>query len=374
MKTRATRPLRGGLTTRLLIGQILVLLAGAVTAGAVAAIIGPLVFHDHLMRVGKGDDAAELTYIEMAYRDASLLSVGVGLLVALVAATGVTWFFTRRLRRPMRLVAAGAREVARGHYATRIPDVGSGTELGELAAAFNAMAARLEDIKNTRRRMLADLAHELRTPIATLVAYHDGLHDGIATLSEESRTILATQTGRLTRLADDIDEVVTAEEGRLDLRLETVAVSDLLWAMHNETRDRYAHKGVNLVVDADGAAGLRVTVDRRRIAQALANLLANALRHTPPGGRVTISAVRTRGAAASTVADNGDGIPAGQLPRIFERFYRGDAARAHGQTGSGIGLTITKAIIDAHDGHITAESRGPGEGAAFTMTLPRAIA
>lgn len=374
MKTRATRPLHGGLTTRLLIGQILVLLAGAVTAGAVAAIIGPLVFHDHLMRAGQGDNAAELTHIEMAYRDASLLSVGVGLLVALVAATGVTWFFTRRLRRPMALVAAGAREVARGHYATRIPDVGSGTELGEMAAAFNAMAARLEDIENTRRRMLADLAHELRTPIATLVAYHDGLHDGIATLSEESRTILATQTGRLTRLADDIDEVVTAEEGRLDLRLETVAVSDLLWAMHNETRDRYAHKGVNLVVDADGAAGLRVTVDRRRIAQALTNLLANALRHTPPGGTVTITAARTRGGAAITVADNGDGIPAGQLPRIFERFYRGDAARAHDQTGSGIGLTITKAIIDAHDGHITAESRGPGEGAAFTMTLPQTIA
>lgn len=370
MKNRATRRLHVGLTTRLLIGQILVLLAGVVTAGVIAATVGPPIFHDHLMRAGLSHGPTQLAHIEMAYRDASLISVGVGLAVAIVAATGVTWIFTRRLRRPLALVTAGAREIARGHYATRIPDVASGTELDEVAAGFNAMAARLEDIENTRRRMLADLAHELRTPIATLVAYHDGLHDGIATLDDDTHTVLAAQTGRLTRLADDIDEVTAAEEGRLDLRPDTVAVADVVWAMHNEMRERYKGKGVNLVIDTDHAAGLRVTADRRRIAQALANVLTNALRHTPAGGTVIITAARTGGDAAITVADNGDGIDAGQLPRIFERFYRGDAARTHGQSGSGIGLTITKAIIDAHGGSITATSAGAGLGATVAITLP----
>lgn len=372
MRTLATAPRRGGLATRLLTGQVLVLLAGAVTAGVVAALIGPVVFHDHLMRAGLSHGPTQLYHIETAYRDASLVSLGVGLAVALIAATGVTWLFMRRLRRPLDRVAAGARDVARGRYTTRIPEMRSGTELDELAAAFNVMAARLEDIENTRRRMLADLAHELRTPIATLVAYHDGLHDGVASLGGESRTVLAAQTGRLTRLADDIDEVVTAEEGRLTMHPGTVPVADLLWGVHTEMRDRYARKGVNLVIAADRAAGLYVTVDRRRMAQALSNLLTNALRHTPPGGTVTISAHRSAGRAVIAVADTGDGIPAGQLPRIFERFYRGDGARDRDQSGSGIGLTITKAIIDAHGGRITAASDGVGRGAAFEITLPLA--
>lgn len=370
MSGRAARLARSGLATRLLVGQILVLMAGVVTAGVVAAIIGPPVFHDHLLRAGLSHSPTQLLHIELAFRDASWISVGVGLAVAVVAATAVTWLFTRRLRRPLAVVAAGARQVARGYYTTRIPEIGSGTELDDLAAAFNAMASRLEDIENTRRRMLADLAHELRTPIATLVAYHDGLYDAIVALDDESRSILAVQTGRLTRLADDIDEIVTAEEGRLDLRLETIAVDDLMSVAHAEMRDRYATKGVTLTVDAEPATVLLVTVDRRRIGQALTNLLTNALRHTPPGGAVTIGAKRSGGDGIVTVVDSGDGIAAGQLPRIFERFYRGDAARAHDHTGSGIGLTITKSIIDAHGGHITASSAGPGLGATFTMTLP----
>lgn len=366
---RAVQP---GLTTRLLVGQVLVLLAGAITAGTVAAVIGPPVFHEHLLQAGLNHGPTQLHHIELAYRDASLISVGVGLAVALVAATGVTWVFTRRLRRPLARVAAGARQIARGNYATRIPEPASGTELDELAAAFNTMAARLEDIENTRRRMLTDLAHELRTPIATLVAYHDGLHDGLASLGDDTRVLLTTQTQRLTRLADDIDEVAAAEEGRFSLRLDTLPASDLAWAVHNEMRDRYSRKGVNFVVDTARAAGARVTVDRRRLAQGLTNLLTNALRHTPTGGTVTITVEQARGTVTITVSDNGDGIGAVQLPRIFERFYRGDAARTRDQAGSGIGLTITKSIIGALGGDITAASDGPGLGATFTVTLPRA--
>ncbi len=361
---------RVGLATRLLLGQVLVLLAGVITAGAVAAMVGPPVFHEHLLRAGLSHGPTQLRHIELAYRDASLISVGVGLVVALTAAFAVISFSMRRLRRPLDLVTVGAREIAHGHYATRIPELSSGTELDELAAAFNTMTARLEDIEDTRRRMLADLAHELRTPIATLVAHHDALHDGITALNDDTRSLLAAQTERLTLLADDIDEVTAAEEDRLGLRPETVTVADLAWAVHNEMRDRYAQKGANLVIDTARGAAIKVSVDRRRITQALINLLANALRHTPTGGTVTITTGHTRDRVTIAVSDNGDGIPPGQLPRIFERFYRGDTARSREQAGSGIGLTITKAIIDAHHGTITAASDGPGRGSTFTITLP----
>lgn len=361
-----------GLASRLLAGQSIVLVAGALTAGLVATIIGPPIFHDHLLQAGHPSNSPELAHIEMAYRDASLISVGVGLLISLLAATAVTWFLTRRLRRPLDQVTHAARELSRGHYATRVPLVGSGTELETLATAFNTMAARLEGVEDTRRRMLSDLAHELRTPIATLSAYHEGLHDGIASLGPDSRAALTEQTERLTRLADDIDEVSTAEEGRLALDLRPHHVTDLLWAAHEGMRDAFAAKGVNLVVEPPTATGLEVHVDRNRIGQVLTNLLTNALRHTRAGGTVILAANRIDDEAAISVIDNGDGMTPEQLEHAFERFYRGDAARTRDRTGSGIGLTISKAIVDAHHGSLSAASEGPGRGSRLTLRLPLA--
>lgn len=370
MSTTTKPPRTRGLATRLLAGQSMVLLAGALTTALVAMLVGPPIFHYHLLQSGHEENTPELVHIERGYLQASLISLGVGLLIALIAATAVTWFLTRRLRHPLEQMTGAARELSRGHYATRVPDVGSGTELDTLAEAFNAMASRLEGTEDTRRRMLSDLAHELRTPIATLDAYHDGLHDGIADIGPESRAVLAEQTHRLARLADDIDEVSRAEEGRLGLDARPHAVSDLLWAAHDALREPYTDKGVNLLVDTTGSAGLQVSVDRTRIAQVLANLLTNALRHTPPGGIVTLAASRDGGEATLTVRDNGDGIPADQLAHVFERFYRGDTARTRDRSGSGIGLTISKALVDAHGGNITATSDGPGRGAEFTVYLP----
>lgn len=364
------RPPRG-LASRLLAGQSIVLVAGALTAGLVATVIGPPIFHDHLLQAGHQANSPELEHIEMAYRDASLISLGVGLLISLLAATAVAWFLTRRLRRPLDQVTRAASELSRGHYATRVPAVGSGTELETLATAFNTMAARLEGIEDTRRRLLSDLAHELRTPIATLSAYHEGLHDGVATLGPASRAALEEQTNRLARLADDIEEVSTAEEGRLALDRQTHPVTGLLRAAYEGMRDRYAATGVALVIDTTAAAGLDVCVDRDRLGQVLTNLLGNALRHTPPGGTVTVSGRRDGDEAAITVTDTGDGMTPEQLDHIFERFYRGDTARTRDRTGSGIGLTISKAIVDAHGGTLSAASAGLGQGAQFTIRLPR---
>ncbi|WP_068397278.1 sensor histidine kinase [Kribbia dieselivorans] len=358
-----------GLAARLLVGQTIVLVAGALTVGIVAAIVGPPLFHQHLIEAGHVQDSPELAHIEIAYRDASLISVGVGVVISLMAAGAVTWVLTRRLRGPLDQVTSAARELARGHYATRVPDVASGTELETLAAAFNTMAARLEGIEDTRRRMLSDLAHELRTPIAALAAYHEGLHDGVVELGSESRIALAGQTDRLARLADDIDDVSTAEEGRLELQLQRHLVPDLLSAAHDEQQERYAAKAVDLIVDP-AAAALPVWVDRNRIGQVLTNVLTNALRHTARGGTVTLSAQGDGENVAITVSDDGEGMTSAQLAHIFERFYRGDSARSRDRSGTGIGLTISKAIVDAHGGFITATSPGLGLGTVVRIELP----
>ncbi|MDQ2756684.1 MAG: ATP-binding protein [Actinomycetota bacterium] len=372
MTTRPAPRASRGLATRLLAGQSIVLVAGALTAGLVAILVGPAIFHEHLVQAGHSASGAELTHIETAYRDASLISVGVALLISMVAAIAVTWFFTRRLRRPLRDVTDAAQQLSSGNYATRVPDVGSGTELDTLADAFNSMADRLEGVEDTRRRMLSDLAHELRTPIATLSAFHEGLHDGLVILGPESRAVLGEQTDRLARLADDIDEVSTAEEGRLELDLQTGPVSGLLRTAHAEMRDRYALKGVHLAVDAASADGLLVRVDRGRFGQVLTNLLTNALRHTPAGGSVRLTADSEDGEVTLAIADDGEGMTPEQLAHAFERFYRGDSARTRDHSGSGIGLTISQALVDAQGGRLTAASSGAGTGATFTVVLPSA--
>jgi two-component system sensor histidine kinase BaeS len=365
-RRRASR----GLATRLLAGQAVVLVAGALTVGLVAAIVGPPIFHQHLLEAGHRQNSPELVHIEMAYRDASVLAVGVGLVISLIAAGIVTWVLTRRLRRPLEQLTAAATDVSRGHYSTRVPAVASGTELDTLADAFNTMAARLDSVEDTRRRMLSDLAHELRTPIATLSAYHEGLHDGIAEIGPGSRAVLSEQTQRLARLADDIDDVSTAQEGRLNLQRAMSAVPDLLWSALENMRDQYGDAGVSLFVEPGGAAGQTVFVDPSRIGQVLTNLLTNALRHTRPGGTVTLSAQRVDERVIITVADDGDGMSVEQLEHAFERFYRGDAARTRDRSGTGIGLTISRAIVEAHGGLITATSPGVGRGTVLTIELP----
>ena len=365
---------RETLAGRLMLGQTIVLIASFLTAGLVASLVGPQIFHDHLIQSGDASNSPELAHVELAYREASALALGVALLTSLVCAMVVTWLVSRPLQRSLLELTNAARELSRGHYARRVPAVGAGSELDTFASAFNSMASRLEDVEGTRRRLLSDLAHELRTPIATLSVYHDGLFDGVTDLGADTRNVLAAQTDRLARLAEDIDDVSSAEEGRLRLDPQPHQVAELIKTSTEGLRARYADKGVDLVVDTTNEPGLTVHVDADRIGQVLGNLLTNALRHTPLGGRVTVTAHAEPAEVAITITDTGEGILPAHLPHLFERFYRGDTARNRERSGSGIGLTISKAIIDAHGGTITAHSEGPGHGARFEILLPNASA
>lgn len=359
------------LAVRLLLAQGLVVIASVGTAVAVASFVGPPLFHQHMLEAGHTPSSPELVHIEQAYIDASAVSMGVALVIALACAFVVTWYVSRRLQRPVSAMTRAADDMARGSYAVRVPPTGAGPELDTLADSFNLMAERLERVEDTRRRLLSDLAHEMRTPLATLHVYVEGIEEGVATWDDETSRVIRGQLERLTHLAEDLDDVSRAEEGRIALALEVLPVRELLAAAQEHAQVAYAAKGVRLVVDL-GGDDCSSRVDRQRIGQVLGNLLSNALRHTPAGGVVTLSARCERDRVLVEVADTGEGLTAEQLPHVFERFYRGDSARDRDHGGSGIGLTIVKALVEAHGGRITAGSDGPGQGATFTVVLPAA--
>jgi two-component system sensor histidine kinase BaeS len=231
------------------------------------------------------------------------------------------------------------------------------------------MAGRLEDVETTRRRLFGDLAHEIRTPVSVLEAYFEAVEDGVKVLDRETITMLRDQARRLVRFSDDVAALAQAEESQAAIAPTSVAPKDLIDAAVSTAADRFATKGVTLTSDV-GNGMPAVWADPHRLGQVLANLLDNALRHTASGGRVDISATAHRDEVTISVSDDGEGIVAEHLPHVFERFYRADAARDREHGGAGIGLAIAKALVEAHDGHITASSAGPGTGTTFTITLP----
>ncbi|TFV66516.1 UNVERIFIED_ORG: HAMP domain-containing histidine kinase [Bacillus sp. AZ43] len=364
-----SRSRRGGLALRLLAAQLLVVAAAAAAAGLAAIAVGPPIFRTHLGQDAHvADPGSAAAHAEQAFRDAGAISLAVALLAALVAATAVSAFVTRRITRPTQALAAAAAGVSAGRYDVDLPAPALGAEFDTLTSAFGTMAAQLRRVEVTRRRLLADLAHEMRTPVATLDGYLEGLEDGVAAWDTDTAAMLRAQTRRLARLAEDITAVSKAEEGRLDLRPVTTNPGHLIDAAVAAAAERYAQRGVTLTSDI--APGLpTVTVDPDRIGQVLGNLLDNALRHTPPGGQVHLRALATAGEVSLEVVDTGPGIPPEHLPHVFERFYRVDAARDRAHGGSGVGLAIAKALVEAHGGRISAHST-PGFGAAFTLTLP----
>ena len=360
-----------GLASRYFLAQVIVVAASILAAVVVASLVGPPIFHEHLIMAGHAENSPELFHVEQAYRDTNLIILAAALGTAAVCAAAVTSFFTRRLQRPLGTLTAAAQSMARGRYDTRVPALGAGAEVEAVATSFNTMATRLQRTEDNRRRMLSDLAHEMRTPISVLAVYCEALQDGVTHWDEATGALMTDQLARLTRLVEDIHDVSRAEEGRIELDRAPHFVEDLLRTAVEAHREAYAAKGVHLVL-SPGDAGGAVEVDRQRIGQVLGNLLTNALRHTPPGGTVTVSAT-AHGAhrLALIVADTGDGIAAEHLPQVFERFWRGDTARDRDHGGSGIGLTISKALTEAHGGTLTATSPGPGQGAVFTVELPR---
>ncbi|WP_298458480.1 ATP-binding protein [uncultured Cellulomonas sp.] len=367
------RGTRWGLAARLLAALVVVLAVAAVTAWLVASAVGPGLFHEHMVRAGLQDHDQAVMHAERAFRDASAVSLALALSAAAIASAGVSVVLARRIGRSLATVSTAAARLGAGQYESRVPTAGLGAEFDDLAASFNTMAARLQDADRLRGRLLADVAHEVRTPVATIAGYLEAVQDGVQPLDDATITVLGDQAARLTRLAQDLAAVTRAEAGDLTLDVEPVPARDLLEQTAMAWRDRATAAGVHLTLDPDTTAA-PVAVDRHRIAQVLDNLVANALRHTPPGGTITLHAAPADGSGrvALSVVDTGEGIAPEHLPHVFERFYRADTARDRASGGSGIGLAICKALTEAHGGTITATNAGVGAGAAFIATLPAA--
>ena len=363
---------RGGLAGRLLVAQTFVLLTSTLTAWTIAATVGPSLFHKHLARANVGTSATTSVHIERAYQSATSISLSWALLAALLVAMAVNVYIARRIGRSVAIIAGAASDVAGGLYDVRVSSPGLGAEFDALTSGFNQMASRLGSVERTRRRLLADLAHEMRTPVATLEAGLEALEDGVATLDTRTAELLHSQTRRLTRLSEDITAVSQAEEGQVRLELRPLEAESLVSASVDSVAEAYQTKGVRLVTSIE--TGLpRLLLDPERMGQVLGNLLDNALRHTPAGGSVTISASLPQGTGDTelSVADTGAGIPAEHLSHVLERFYRVDTARDRTHGGSGIGLAIAKALVEAHGGQLTAASPGTGHGSTFRILLPR---
>ena len=284
---------------------------------------------------------------------------------ALVTAVVVAWFVTRRLTSPLVRLASVARAFAGGDRAARADesDLAEPGELGELARAFDTAAEDVERSETSRRRMAADLAHELRTPLSALQAGLEELRDGYVEPAPERLAALHSQSERLSRVVDDLAALAAAETAALSLHRAPVDLGDL--AAEAVAAAATATSAAGLDVETHLARGVVVDGDADRLHQVVANLLTNAARYCRPGDRVTVTVSATATDAELRVSDTGPGIPAADLPQVFDRLWRGRAD----SEGSGIGLAVVRELVEAHGGQVRVESDGRS-GSTFTVRLP----
>lgn len=366
---------RSGLAPRLLFAIALVLATAAVTAWLVAVAIGPAVFQAHLDATEETDSGSVIDHARIAFSTASAVALAVALALGVMAAFAVSVLLSRRIGRSLESLATAAQGIAQGASGVRVPRPGIGREFDELAFAFNRMADRLDESERLRGRLLSDVAHELRTPVATIDAALEAIEDGVAELSPSMVAVLRGQGARLVRLSEDLAAVTRAESGEAMMRFERIDVRELVDAAVLSATHRAHAEGLALHWQPPDQA-LVVAGDAERLAQVLGNLLDNAVRHSTAGGTVTLR-VEPGDQGRSvviTVADDGEGVSPEHLPYLFERFYRVDAARDRQHGGSGIGLAIVKALVTAHGGTVAASSEGVGHGTAFDVRLPAADA
>ena len=349
---------RDGISARILVAALTVagVALGIVAVGVLR--VGGEAFEALMMAAGDSADHAREMF------DASVTVVfAIAAVVAAVVALGLAMVLARRLARPIERLAAAAARIAEGDLTARVPEEGP-AELRALAASHNTMATRLAEQEAIRREFIVNASHELRTPLTNLQGYLEALRDGVLPPDPATFDSLREEVDRLTRLAASLDVLAGAEE-RPGMPRE-VDVASLVRGAADLVAPALARRSIELSMDV--APGIRASVRADELTQVLANLLQNAVRYTPQGGEVRISATRAADGIDIRVANTGPGIPEEDLPRIWERFYRVEKSRDRERGGAGIGLAIVRQLVEAAGGRVGVTSEGGWT--TFLVTLP----
>ena len=349
-----------GIATRIALAALIAAGVGLLILAVGVTFVGAEIFRALMAEVGVSADHAQEMY------DRSVTTVVLAaVVVAAIASVVLAIIMARMLARPLAEVGAAARRIAQGDYAARVPRDGP-DELASLADSFNQMAASLERQEETRRDFIANAAHELRTPLTNLQGYLEALRDGVITADRATYESLWDEAERLVRLSHSLDALADGDAATAPPRLEEVDLSAAIRAAFDLAQPGLERAELGLVVDLPDRLPARANPDA--LAQVLGNLISNAALYTPAGGTVTVRAERRASDLLVSISNTGDRIPAADLERVFERFYRVEKSRDPARGGAGIGLAIVKQLVEAAGGRVGAESR---EGLTrFWFSLP----
>ena len=373
--------LRTHLAWKLFFSYIIVVLVGVLVLASAASLAVPAAYQHHMsgmsgMMGGMAGMNAHLEERDLfsSYQDAVVEAVSLAAGAALIVAVLASFFISRQIVRPVQQMQGISQKISEGEYAERLQINGDLPlnqldELNQLALSFNRMAEKLEKTETMRRALIGDVSHEMRTPLTAIKGYMEGLMDAVLPATPETFQQVYAEADRLQRLVNDLQELSLVEARAYTLHLESIAPQTLVENLTGRLQRQYDDKGVQLKCVMDENLP-KIRVDKDRILQVLTNLVGNALQFTPQGGRVTLQIARKNAELVFSVTDTGCGIAQDQLPLIFNRFYRTDKSRARASGGSGIGLTIAKALVQAHQGRIWATSEGEGKGSTFVFTIP----
>ncbi|GIK53488.1 MAG: two-component sensor histidine kinase [Planctomycetota bacterium] len=378
--------IRRHLGWKLFLSYLVVIVVGVVSLALTAELQTPAAIDRHMAQMatmmgGTGMMTDLTESFSRAVNEVLLVAAS----LAVVTAVLVSTFVTRRIVKPVQAMKAASQRIAGGRYDERVQVTGE-DELSELGRSFNRMAHELARTEERRRQLIGDVAHELRTPLSSIKSVMEGLQDGVLPAEPQTFANVEQEVNRLQRLVRDLEELSRAEAGQIRLEKEWVDPAALVETAVSRLRPQFADKQVSLESRCPPTLPT-IHVDPARMMQVLLNLLGNALQYTPSGGRVTVQcSVNSEHSSANglpanslphtapslqiSIKDSGIGLTADQLAHIFERFYRVDKSRSRAGGGSGIGLTISKHLVEAHNGRLIASSSGVNQGSTFTVILP----
>jgi signal transduction histidine kinase len=369
---------RSHLGAKLLLSYLAIILVGVLVLFLASQILLPASFNRHMagmgvmqgmMGPGQGLGQGRMTQLYQDFRASFNEALFYAAIAATIVAIILSLYLSRNVVAPVQAMSQASGRIANGHYEERV-QVGGEDELAQLARQFNQMAEKLDQVETMRRQLIGDVSHELRTPLTAIKGSMEGLMDGILPANEETYQQIHSETDRLNRLVDDLQELSRVEARAYELDLRPLDVSSLVQTVTRRLGPRFESRQISL--DTILAPDLpRVLADEGRVIQVLTNLVGNALQYTPENGRGQITVKQADRFVQFSIQDSGIGIPPEHLQHIFDRFYRVDKSRSRTSGGgSGIGLTIARALVEAHGGRLWAESDGEGQGSRFSFTLP----